>query len=130
MEDHQTGLHLQGMLLVEAARQAFLAVTEVFFLPQDGTKFYFVFNTLSVNYKRFAFPIATRLHYRVCERDVSTSNPRFAIDVMFEQAGTDVATVSGGFTVVKNRSVSKMEQSLARDAIKSHFAALVATGVA
>lgn len=126
MSDHQTGLHLQGMILVEAARQAFLVVTEVFFLPQDGTKFYFIFNNVSADYKRFAFPIATRLVYRVRERDVGNAGPRFVVDVLFEQAGAEVAVVSGSFTVVKSRSVSKIEQSLAKETIKNHFAAMIA----
>ncbi|WP_233420966.1 AfsA-related hotdog domain-containing protein [Xenorhabdus nematophila] len=31
MSDHQTGQHIQGMILIEACRQTFIAVTEEFF---------------------------------------------------------------------------------------------------
>src|SRR5690606_3616757 len=43
MSDHTTGHHIQGMLLVEAARQAFLAVTEWYLLETDDP-YYFVIN--------------------------------------------------------------------------------------
>src|SRR6056297_3072091 len=42
MGDHQSGQHVQGMILVEAARQAFLAVTETYFPNPVAEKTYFV----------------------------------------------------------------------------------------
>ena len=38
LSDHQTGQHISGMTLVEAGRQAFLAVTERFFIPEGGKR--------------------------------------------------------------------------------------------
>ncbi len=126
MGDHQTGQHLQGMLLVEAVRQSFLAVTEAFFLPQDGTRYYFIFNNIAAEYKKFLFPLAAQLHYRVCDREVSASSRRFTVEVGVEQAAGEAVRVSGIFTVVKDRSLRKMEEALAKEALAGHYAQLAA----
>lgn len=122
MSDHQTGQHLQGMLLIEAARQAFLAVSEAFFLPQDGTRYYFIFDSLSVAYKRFVFPVDARLIYHVREREGTAGKQRFAVEVVIEQCGQEVATVSGAFTTVKDARVTRMENGLAAEVVASHLA--------
>lgn len=127
MGDHQTGQHFQGMLVVEAARQSFLAVTEAFLLPQDGTKYYFVFNSLAAEYKRFMFPIPARLEYRIRERDDSGNNPRFVVDILFHQAGQETAAVICGFTVMPDWRIRKVEQTLAQQAVDRHFSVLLPT---
>ncbi len=124
MRDHQTGQHLQGMLLVEAARQSFLAVTEQFFLPRDEGKFYFVFDDLSVAYKRFVFPIGAGLTYIIREHDPASNRQRFTVDVSIDQCGHEVAVVSGTFTVVKDARITRMENTLARDVMAAHLAAV------
>lgn len=127
MGDHQTGQHFQGMLVVEAARQSFLAVTEAFLLPRDGTKFYFVFNSLVAEYKRFMFPIPARMEYRIRERDDSGHNPRFVVDILFDQAGQETAAVTCGFTVMPDWRIRKIEQTLARQAVDRHLSGLPTT---
>lgn len=124
MGDHQTGQHLQGMLLVEAARQAFLAITEAYFLPQGDAEFYFIFNTLIAEYKRFIFPIATRLRCCVREKDLSGNNRRFVMEALVEQTDSEAAKISCSFMVAKYRSICKMEQSLARETVTKHLAVI------
>ncbi|MFW5402828.1 AfsA-related hotdog domain-containing protein, partial [Yersinia sp. 1252 StPb PI] len=53
MGDHQSGKHLQGMLLVEAFRQTFIAVTEEFYPFLGDIKKYFVINSLNINFYNF-----------------------------------------------------------------------------
>ncbi|MGE5545540.1 MAG: AfsA-related hotdog domain-containing protein [Solirubrobacterales bacterium] len=122
MADHQTGQHLQGMLLIEAARQSFLAVTEMFYLPDDGTRYYFVFDDLSARYKRFVFPVDARLVYRVRNVDPTPGRQRFTVDVAVEQCGDEAAVISGTFTVVKDARITRMEAGLAREAVNTHVA--------
>ena len=43
MRDHQTGLHVQGILLLEASRQGYLAIIEKFFSFKDIDKKYFIY---------------------------------------------------------------------------------------
>lgn len=68
MEDHVTGQHIQGMVLVEAARQAMLAVSEKYILndQQRGVS-YCVLNNMEINFKQFVFPIDTVLQLTVLD---------------------------------------------------------------
>lgn len=123
MADHQTGQHVQGMVLMEAARQSFLAVTEVFFLPADAGKFYFVINELSASYSRFAFPVDARIHYTIREKDIR--NPlrqSFTADIEVEQCGQKAASFKAVFTVFEDQRISAKEEVLARDALNQHLA--------
>ena len=124
MDDHQTGQHLQGMLLVEASRQAFLAVTEAFILPWGGEKAYFVFNSLTVEFSRFMFPVAACLNFRVRERDYSGKYPRFSVEIQIEQAGRQTAEVRCGYTVMPDQRIAEVEQALALQALDWQFSAV------
>lgn len=122
MGDHQTGQHVQGMVLMEAARQSFLAVTEVFFLPPDAGKFYFVINELSASYNRFAFPVDARIRYAIVTKDIQ--NPlrqSFVADITVEQCGLAAASFKAVFTVFEDERISAREAALARDTLSQHL---------
>lgn len=126
MRDHQTGQHLQGMLLLEAARQSFLAVSEAFFLPQDGPKFYFVIHEMTARYAHFAFPLDAQILYRIREKDVA--NPlrqHFIADIAIEQGGLVVASFVTDFTAFEDARISSREQSLAEKACDAATRALI-----
>lgn len=62
MQDHLTGEHIQGMVLAEACRQMFLAVTELHCLRDFSPgKRYFVINEMAIRYLAFALPLAQDL---------------------------------------------------------------------
>ena len=118
MNDHQTGQHLQGMLLLEAARQASIAVMEKFFIHSMKNKLYFVFNEMNVSYNRFAFPLACDLDFIIKEKDVS--NPKrldFLVEINANQCGASSAAFSFGFTMMENRRVENIESRLAKQTI-------------
>jgi hypothetical protein len=117
MQDHQTGQHLQGMILLEAARQSFLAVTESFFLPEDGTKFYFVINEMVARYSHFAFPLPAIVRYRLREHE--GANPlrqHFIADITVEQCGETVSSFVTDFTTFEDSRISGKEGKLAATA--------------
>lgn len=122
MSDHQTGQHLQGMILLEAARQSLLAVTEAFFIPANGPKFCFIFNALSINYSRFAFPFGAQLHYRIREKDLSGGRRlRFVVDIDIQQCGVSAAVFSAEFTAFEESRIVRQEDRQARDGLSQHF---------
>ena len=130
MGDHQTGQHIQGMILMEAARQSFLAVTEAFFLEQDGTKYYFVIDEMAIRYKRFLFPLGASLRYAVREKDLAGSRKRFLVDIAIEQGGQEAASSTIGFTVFDAARISKREAGLAIEAFETCVGALRAKAAA
>lgn len=130
MSDHQTGQHIQGMILFEAARQSFLAVTEAFYLPQDGEKRYFVIDEMSVRYKRFVFPYAAKLRYVVREAETIGRRFRFVVEAAVLQGGAEAATFTMGFSVNSEARLMQIEAGLAETGLAEHLMAVAAARVA
>ncbi|MFC6521849.1 AfsA-related hotdog domain-containing protein [Undibacterium arcticum] len=114
MSDHVSGHHLQGMVLIEAARQAFLAVTERFLLPDTG-KYYFAINKFDVTYLKFVFPLPTEIHFELLEADDSRSERLSAsAKIAFYQAGERVCEVDVSYMAIVETILSAKEKKLAQ----------------
>jgi A-factor biosynthesis hotdog domain len=112
MGDHQTGQHLQGMLLVEAFRQSFLAVTETFF-PFGQGKRYFVINSMHVDFQNFMFPLPAHINYQILESDVTERRARYKTTLAAMQNGDQCASASIAFTVYPAEVIAKKEAEMA-----------------
>jgi hypothetical protein len=118
MTDHTTGHHLQGMLLIEAARQSFLAVTERFLL-ESKEKHYFVINDLQVKFNKFAFPISTDIEIDVSDVNRSRQDRLSArATVRFIQQGECVTVVSFAYTAMLESTLQKREAEMAIQALQ------------
>ncbi len=98
MLDHLTGQHIQGMVLTEACRQMFLAVTERYCLDDHpAVKHYFVINSMNARYQAFAFPLPAQIQYRVIDQQ-QPKPERISIhaDMDVLQAGQVVAGMAPG----------------------------------
>jgi len=113
MGDHQTGQHVQGMLLVEAFRQSFLAVTEAFY-PIEGAS-YFVINEMVTRFSGFVFPLPAEIDYRVDRRDANERRSRFRVSMSAIQQGADCAGAEIAFTVYPAEVIAAKEAELAAD---------------
>lgn len=112
MGDHQTGQHVQGMLLVEAFRQSFLAVTEAFF-PFGDEPTYFVINSMHIEFQNFVFPLPAHVDYRVVDADVNPRRARYAAAMSVIQEGASCASAAIGFTVYSAQTIAQKEAELA-----------------
>lgn len=112
MGDHQTGQHLQGMLLVEAFRQSFLAVTDTFFPFGQGPT-YFVINTMHVEFQNFLFPLPAHIEYRIVEADVNARRARYQTTMGAMQNDAQCASASIGFTVYAAETIAQKEAEMA-----------------
>lgn len=117
MSDHTTGCHLQGMLLIEAARQTFLAVTE-WYLLDDAMPHYFVINGMDVAYRKFAFPVATDIEFDITELDRSRAD-RVTVKATISllQAGECVCEVKVGYSAVQRERLMQRERQMAQQAL-------------
>lgn len=123
MADHQTGQHIQGMLLVEACRQTFIAVTEEFFFNGDSNKYY-VINGMAIDFSNFLFPLPAQIHYDIIEQDVRARRARFKAQIRVTQQETLCATMDVSFTVYPSEVISSKEQELAIQAAHTALAAV------
>jgi hypothetical protein len=122
MQDHQTGLHVQGILLLEASRQGYLAIFEKYFSSESMEKRYFIFDNMTVNYNRFAFPLPATLHVTIREKDIENSKKQHAImDMKIIQCGNCSASFSLEMTVMANKRISIMETKLASQSLDEHI---------
>lgn len=112
MGDHQTGQHVQGMVLIEAFRQCFLAVTETFF-PLGEEKSYFVINVMNTEFHNFLFPLPAHIAYRILEADANDRRARYRVAMAAMQDGTRCASADVGFTVYPARVLAEKEAELA-----------------
>lgn len=120
MLDHLTGLHIQGMVLTEACRQMFLAVTERFCLEGWSIKQrYFVIKEMAMRYLEFAFPLPAEIHYRLLEQQQPKPD-RVSINADMEvwQNERPVAGMTVQFTVFDAKHLGEREAVLAARALE------------
>lgn len=118
MSDHLSGQHIQGMVLVEAARQAFLTVTEEFYLKDNEDSSYFVINKITVDYQRFVFPVAIKIVYEVVEHQPGKNGShrfRAVISVIQNEEVCCVMTVA--FSTYFDQFIKTKEKTLAQEAV-------------
>lgn len=118
MADHQTGQHIQGMLLVEASRQAFIGVTEEFIYQQESGRYY-VINSMAINFASFLFPLPALVHFEFLEKDINDRRGRFKAQVRVTQHQTLCATMDVSFTVYPSTLIAEKEKSLAEVAMQA-----------
>ncbi len=118
LSDHLTGCHLQGMLLIEATRQMFIAVGETQYeylgVPQNG---YVVFDRIMTKFEQFAFPIPTRIRQTVSEAEkVKEDRVKFSATIEIFQAQGCVAISGVSYTIFDAASLGPKEKKLAAKA--------------
>ena len=123
MSDHTTGCHLQGMLILEAARQMFLAVTEKYFV--DNKKdYYFVINRMGASYASFSFPIPMRVIFRTASLDYGKNGTiKAKAKISFVQQGVNTTEVEVEYTALERSRLEVKEIELARKAIIGEISA-------
>lgn len=111
--DHMTGMHIQGMALIEAARQAFLAVTEAHFLSGDGENYYFVIKSMDTSFQNFVFPFDATLKYEVT--DVRRKDTRLGVEaaITIVQGGEVCTTINVAFTAFEAEKIAVREREVA-----------------
>ncbi|XVQ87331.1 AfsA-related hotdog domain-containing protein [Microbispora siamensis] len=117
--DHQAG-HVQGMVVLEAARQMYLAVCERHFAPNDaGHRYAYVFDTLEAGFRNFLFPLETLIEAEVLHAD--RSDPEmlvFDIQISFRQAGLQAALIRMKGTAFHRALMAKRESRGAQRALR------------
>lgn len=117
MGDHQTGQHIQGMVLVEAFRQSFLAVSEEFYPLEGANKTYFVINAIETSFSSFVFPLPAEVWVDVTECDARPHRIRLRMQMSLVQCGVECASCKAAFTVYPETVIAEKEQQLAAQAI-------------
>lgn len=116
MTDHQTGQHIQGMVLIEAARQLFLAVTEAYFIDHSAQdRYYFVIHSVNVQFQSFVFPLGATLRYEILSKAIENpARMRFDVRVSVMQGGACSTQIGFAFTAFHAPRIEAIEQRQAQ----------------
>lgn len=129
MNDHQSGQHVQGMILIEAARQTIVAVTEAYLLPKNGIEYAFVLNSLTVSYSHYTFPVGAVLRCNILDKSVD--NPKrlsFEAEILVEQCGQVVSKFMLAIGAMEKVRISKGENMQALK-MQANYLAYVAANM-
>ncbi|MEV8117431.1 AfsA-related hotdog domain-containing protein [Streptomyces xiamenensis] len=127
--DHQTGEHVQGMVIVEAARQLFLGVFEHGYRDRwPLTSFYIVWNSVRLDFAGFLFPLPAQISGTV--REISLERPgqqlEFALHTELSQGGRPVAAGEIGFSALPTDRIAAIERRKAARAVSGVLATVAA----
>lgn len=133
ISDHVTGQHVQGMVLVEACRQMFIAVSELCHMEhEDGRRSYVVFNRMDVAFKAFTFPLPAMVEYRA----LSCTSPRpdrlsISAELNVIQNDRITTTLTVDYTLFSAERLQKKEVAMGIEAVNAYagfFAAVAGDG--
>lgn len=126
LNDHMTGQHIQGIVLTEAGRQMLISTSEHYLLDeQTRGNAYFVLNTLSSEYQRFAFPIPTKIEFHILqEKSKPGKSLKVDCEIRFIQNDELVACVSSAYCAYVAEVIGARERMLAAAAGMVSTAAL------
>ncbi|MFF7709369.1 AfsA-related hotdog domain-containing protein [Pseudomonas sp. NPDC007930] len=114
LSDHLTGMHVPGMLIIEAARQLAIAAAEQCWLaPAARGKVNFLSHNIQVNFEQLLLPLATEI---ICvPLALKRSGPvnfRYSTSLHFRQHGSTLARVEIDTSVVDSRFFHLKEDQL------------------
>ncbi|MEM6705429.1 MAG: AfsA-related hotdog domain-containing protein [Acidobacteriota bacterium] len=120
LSDHQTGQHVQGFALKEAARQSLLAVTEHFFLPPGvGKEFVVILNEFDTEFRRFTFPLPIGIRYEiVTEEKDPRGRLKLEVLISFMQAGRTTTSVRVTFAAYRRSFIFAKEHEQAAETLQ------------
>ncbi|MEU3711218.1 AfsA-related hotdog domain-containing protein [Streptomyces catenulae] len=117
--DHQAS-HVQGMVVLEAARQMYVAVCERYYTcHRPEHRYSHVFARLETSFRNFLFPLDATLDCEVLQADLSDPELLlFDIEVTFRQAALHVASVRMTGTALPATVMARKERRGAERAVR------------
>jgi hypothetical protein len=117
MSDHVTGQHIQGMVLLEAARQMINAVSDKYLLDINDKKG-FVLNKLSSDFKEYVYPLEVELNFVINKiRRDRRNNIQADAKIIFYQQGRNTLEVDISFSVYDSKILDELEARMAYTSI-------------
>lgn len=113
--DHVTGYHLQGMVLIEAIRQTFVAVSEIFLKKFERQ--YVVFSSLDIKFIKFCFPLDASIKMTITNAKVEESSAKYEAQINILQAQNTVVESTVRFSLYDAISLKKIEKKKGIDKV-------------
>jgi hypothetical protein len=120
MSDHQTGQHIQGGLLLEAARQMLIAVNEKFIFSKNNKgNMSFITNTVEIKYESYIFPLPVNMALKFLKiKQGRGSNVTASVSIKLFQNNIQAAEIIFGYSALNSSFVKSREKLFADKAIE------------
>jgi len=118
LSDHVTGLHIGAMLIMEAGRQATIAILELTYCNEDNDSYGLILDRFDSQFSEYLFPLPTTLrtvvhqHSSPEERNISTT-----VEVFVIQTDQQVGLIKLHVTLCSKKVLNKIEEKKSKIAI-------------
>jgi len=106
---------------MEAARQTWTAVTEMFFLKDIPQRQRFVINSMRSTFHKYVFPLPACIEYRLVDRQGNAAGQVFKCLISVYQENVLAAEVEAVYQVIPEVLSGKYESMIARRTVVSHL---------
>ncbi|TVT61154.1 hypothetical protein FNH05_03520 [Amycolatopsis rhizosphaerae] len=116
--DHP-GVHVQGMVILEAARQMYIAVCERYYtVSRSAERQIHVLDRMESSFRNFLYPVETRIRSAVVVGTNAYDLPTFDVRTEFRQAGLHIAVVRTTGTAMSRPVLDRKEARGAERAVR------------
>ena len=124
LEDHLTGQHIPAITLMEAARQTWTAVTEMFFLKGNPQKQRFIISSMKSAFHKYVFPLPAIVEYQLLGHQKNAADEIFISGIGVYQAEVLAAEIEACYRVIPQVFSEKQESMAARQALANQLASM------
>lgn len=124
LSDHVTGKHVGAMLLMEAARQATIAVIERDYSETSTEKFGLILDRFDCQFDGYLFPLPTSLTTTIEELKVTSKYITVTVRTCVTQADSKIATIQLDVTLCSSKVLEKIESRKAQTVVKRFYQSL------
>lgn len=121
LDDHLTGQHIPAITLMEAARQTWTAVTEMFLLTDTVGSQRFVISSMQSAFHRYVFPLPATVEYRLVQCQKNAIGQVFNCRIAVYQADVLAAQIEAEYRVIPEVFSAKQESMAARQAVATQL---------
>lgn len=121
LQDHQTGQHVQGIVIIEALRQMFIAVFEAAHgLQMTERRTFVVWDSIDITFTSFLFPLPARISCRIVDSDLADlSRMSFRVAMDITQSDVQAAHADVRFGVHDHDKIRSVEDRRAGKAVQA-----------
>lgn len=113
--DHLTGYHIPGMVIIEAARQIMLSVTERYYSDFDNVgDCYVIINGINAKLDKFLFPWDINIIFKINSITKLKNNNKFESTATFRQNNEICSEVNMCFSVFYKSTLLNIERRKAK----------------
>ena len=121
LQDHVTGYHIQGMVLIEVVRQMFIAVSEEYYFRDWKENSYVVIHELNTKFHQFTFPQSFSVHQENVKIKEKEKSIFFDSNFFITQNNNKTFSANAIYSIYESSILTEKEKNKAQESVKYPF---------